>query len=225
MSLPFAVLLAAAALALLGALAVSRLSIGRLRHAAVEAARIDPLTGLPNRRELLRLLAGPEEGRGRGEGVAVLLDLDHFRRLNADRGAEAGDAALLHIVDRLQRLLRPGQLVGRWSGDEFLILLPDGDVAAGAALAERIRTVIEQTAWEWEEKEVVLTGTLAVTTWADDEPVDSVAQAIEQAMLDGKQRGRNRVAAASHVRLPSSPASPGAGTPTPRSTVARSIIR
>jgi diguanylate cyclase len=194
----------------------------RARRAEEESSLRDAMTGLPNRTGLLRLLAAELATPG-SSGILLLVDVDNFRRVNAERGTEAGDAALRHLLDRVQRVLRPGQPVGRWSSDTFMVLLSSAQVDEGAATAERIRSVIEQTAWEWEEREVVPTATVAVARWQAGEDCDRLLRSAEQAMLDGKQRGRKRVSQAAGLKLPTQ-AAPGVGTPTPRSTVARSII-
>jgi diguanylate cyclase len=195
----------------------------RARRAEEESSLRDAMTGLPNRRGILRVLSSEVAIPG-ATGILLLVDVDNFRRVNAERGIEAGDAALRHLLERVQRILRADQPVGRWSSDTFMVLLPGAQVDDGAATAERIRSVIEQTAWEWEEREVVLTATVAIARWQAGEDCDALLRSVEQAMLEGKHRGRNRVSPAAGLKLPTH-AAPGAGTPTPRSTVARSVIR
>jgi diguanylate cyclase (GGDEF)-like protein len=159
-----------------------------------------------------------------GRGVTLLVDVDDFRRLNVEHGTEAGNAALHHVIDRVRRVVRAGDHVGRWSGDGFLILMPAATPEEGGAAAERIRSVIEQTAWEWNEREVVITVTVGFAPWLSDGTAEEGIRAVEQAVEEGKQRGGNRVAAPAGVVLPDF-MSLATGRPTPRVTVARSIIR
>jgi GGDEF domain-containing protein len=76
----------------------------------------------------------------RGSYAAVLLDIDHFKRVNDEHGHVAGDAALLHLVRLLRADLREVDLIGRWGGEEFLLLLPDAGLSDARLVAERLRS-------------------------------------------------------------------------------------
>lgn len=110
-------------------------------------SRIDHLTGLHNRRHveehLRRVVAGC---RRHGFALAVLLvDVDHFKRVNDTHGHGVGDTVLQEIATRLRGAVRTEDVVGRWGGEEFLVLLPLTDTAAADVLAERLRQVVSST--------------------------------------------------------------------------------
>src|SRR5262249_6713821 len=135
------------------ALAQRRLAVRaqRLAMAAQEAAARDPLTGLANRLGLERTAPGLLE-RTTSRGLVpwlVLRDLDRFKRVNDDARHAAGDAALREIARLLRHECRADDLVARWAGDEFVVLLADAsdDRHAGPAVAERIRLAVEHHNW------------------------------------------------------------------------------
>ncbi len=140
------------------ALDAERIKDRRLRAAFIQLAdrvadtwrlaTIDPLTGIPNRQAVLSRV---EEELARavryGRPLSVILvDLDHFKRLNDSHGHAAGDAMLRHVAQLLAANVRSVDVAGRYGGEEFLILLPETDVDAAAALAEKLRRVVANTA-------------------------------------------------------------------------------
>ncbi len=152
-------------------------------------ASFDPLTGLFNRRPALTRLTA-EVGAARVGGTTaslLILDLDHFKDLNDTLGHEAGDDALRHVGAALTSLVRRDDVVCRWGGEEFLVLLPDTDGPAAARTAERFRVV------------VAATGVTASVGVAEVHPGDTVASWVaraDAAMYVAKERGRDRVATA-----------------------------
>ncbi|MBP6898456.1 MAG: GGDEF domain-containing protein [Burkholderiaceae bacterium] len=138
--------LVAGAVALALALLVAGLLLHRLRQQGRRLAEHndslrrqserDPLTGLANRRHLMqRMRHNPGGG---WQGGLLLLDLDHFKRINDRHGHAAGDAVLVEVARRLQAAVRADDLVARWGGEEFLVLTPPGDAAALPVLAQRL---------------------------------------------------------------------------------------
>jgi two-component system cell cycle response regulator len=127
----------------------------RLAVAAQQAASRDPLTGLANRLGLEQAsgeLLPTAASRGRVPWL-VLVDIDHFKEINDTAGHPAGDAVLREVSRLLRRECRSGDLVARWAGDEFVILLTSSNTDterrtdAGPILAERIRTAVGRHRW------------------------------------------------------------------------------
>lgn len=161
------------------------------------AATHDSLTGLLNRAESISFLRR-EVARGRREQspVCVLLaDLDRFKRVNDTLGHSAGDAVLQETARRLRSSLRVYDGIGRYGGEEFLLVLPGCDLGAGIRRANAIRQLIEK------EPMVTCQGSLTVTvsigaTVADFGPeasVETLLERADQALYRAKTGGRNRV--------------------------------
>jgi len=167
-------------------------------RALAEAAHRDVLTGLPNRAALALIEPGLARVTPDDAPAAVLmLDVDHFKRVNDEHGHEVGDAALRHVAQRLQALLRRGDTLVRWGGEEFCLCLPGTDTAAARAVAEKLRAGLAATP-------VPLPGGLALPLTASLgvaqlQPGEALAQALgraDAALYQAKHAGRNRVAVA-----------------------------
>jgi two-component system, cell cycle response regulator len=128
----------------------------RLRNAELElASRTDALTGLHNRRHLEEQL---QRLAGAGDHLAVLLcDIDRFKQVNDTRGHAAGDEVLRVVAARLGEAARPGDVPGRWGGEEFLVVLPGTGAGEAQAQGERVRRAIAATPVPLEEPLVVTT--------------------------------------------------------------------
>ncbi|KMN32257.1 hypothetical protein VI26_17705 [Chromobacterium sp. LK1] len=156
-------------------------------------ARSDALTGLNNRMAANEQLQ-EEHLRYRRIGATysvLLLDADHFKRVNDGFGHDAGDRVLRHIADTLRASARVTDFTARYGGEEFLLLLPDTDAKGGAVLAEKIRAAIEQS-----QAPDVGTITMSIglaTARPDDEQAETVVKRADQALYRAKAAGRNRV--------------------------------
>jgi len=169
----------------------------------------DGLTGLYNRREFDRLLAqtASREDRAAGRFALLLLDLDHFKKLNDTYGHPAGDAALKHAADLLQSRLRQGDQAARYGGEEFVAILQAADEDGATNLAERVRRAIETEKLTVEDARIRLTASFGVAVWPrDGKAPDQLVAAADRALYAAKGAGRNRVVAASS--LPPLPPSP-----------------
>ena len=157
-----------------------------------EQAGSDPLTGIANRRrlddELDRMIA---QSRRYGQPLSVILiDLDLFKQVNDHYGHDIGDQVLIETVRRLETTVRDADLLGRWGGEEFLLLAPNTDHAAACALAERCRQAIAGapmvTAGE-------VTASFGVATHVSDDDVRSLMRRADLALYTAKAEGRDRV--------------------------------
>lgn len=161
-------------------------------------SRTDPLTGVANRRAFAGALAHHvDRARCLGQPLAMLvLDLDHFKRVNDERGHDAGDACLMRLADRLREVvLAPEAQLSRLGGEEFGVLLPGHDVQAGAAVAEAIRASLERQPLELREGPLPITVSIGVAALHPEaaEAGDELYRAADRAMYRAKAEGRNRV--------------------------------
>lgn len=168
------------------------------RHALTEAerrAKTDPLTGVLNRRSLLEQLdAVCRDARANGLPVAVLfLDVDFFKSINDSYGHATGDACLAAIVRPIQAELRQSDIIGRYGGEEFVVVLSGADIAAAEPIAERIRLRVSEFSVEGHAP-IHLTCSIGV---ASSNPPDVWGQALiaqaDAAVYAAKRLGRNRV--------------------------------
>ncbi|MGM9513214.1 diguanylate cyclase [Roseateles sp. DB2] len=170
------------------------LVLSRLIQRIESLTRHDPLTGLWNRRELSEQLARQQVRAQRGRSHALLMvDLDHFKRINDELGHAAGDAALRHVARLLQASLREQDCAARYGGEEFALLLPDTPLAGAQALAERLRAALASSVWSWQGRHWPLTASLGLALSAPGRLGDALVEAADRAMYQAKAQGRNRV--------------------------------
>ncbi|SBV27446.1 putative bifunctional diguanylate cyclase/phosphodiesterase [Micromonospora krabiensis] len=154
-----------------------------------ELAHTDPLTGLANRRGLLRALHRCAEA---GSPCVLLgLDLDGFKNVNDMRGHDVGDAVLAEVGQRLRGNLRPGDVAARLGGDEFAVLL-HGRPADADRVAERLLGVLGG-AYDRPEGPVFLSVSIGVAGWAGEPDVELLLRHADLALRYAKQRGKNRI--------------------------------
>ncbi len=166
-----------------------RIRLGYLEAQAL--AHQDPLTGLPNRRYLDQVL-GPELLRAQRYGrplALAFLDLDLLKRLNDTLGHEAGDRALRLLAQCLQSHLRQSDLLVRFAGDEFVLLLPETDLEEAQALAERLRQGVKV----WPGFPPGLSLSLGVTEARTQDTPELLLARADQALYLAKERVRDRV--------------------------------
>jgi diguanylate cyclase (GGDEF)-like protein len=174
--------------------AAPRLSRAREAFELRSAASRDSLTGLANRRQLDLAM----HTTGVEEGALVMLDIDHFKRLNDTLGHPAGDDALVHVAALLRRETRVGDLPARVGGEEFALWLPATSLGSATRLTDRIRTALETSHWMWHGTPWRLTASFGIAHWGETtRQVDNLVQQADTALYAAKQAGRNRVAVAS----------------------------
>ena len=199
---------------------VLRRRVQRLLVATQTLSHLDPLTGLFNRRFLVE--QAPRLWRqARRDGTrvaAMVLDLDHFKRLNDAHGHAAGDAVLRAVAATLAATVRPADVLARTGGEELLVLGLVGDPDEAARLAERLRCAVAGTRTA-EGHAVTASIGVAMTRPADgDQPTDALWKLIDRAdgaMYEAKQQGRDRVAAPWVPRARTPLPEENTGLPTP----------
>lgn len=183
-------------------LADRTLALKRERDAAVRAAERDALTGVLNRRGFEARLQAQQAG---GQGGALLLcDLDHFKRINDRYGHPAGDRCLLAFVERTLRVLPAGDELGRYGGEEFVVLLRGVDVSVAWAIAERLRRELADTPVVVGEEVIPVTVSIGLTMLDASTLPDSVGliARADAALYRAKADGRNRVVDAADIGEP-----------------------
>lgn len=175
------------------------LSGWRRREEAVRLLSLtDPLTRLANRRSIIARLEHERESsaRTRHPLTVIMVDLDYFKQLNDVHGHAAGDRALLAAAHRLHSVLRRSDHLGRFGGEEFLLVLPGSDAEGARLLAEHCRQVLQAQPIELDNgKTITLTASFGVYCNADhwhDSP-DTMLRRADEALYQAKEHGRNRV--------------------------------
>jgi diguanylate cyclase (GGDEF)-like protein len=155
----------------------------------------DPLTGLLNRR-YFNEQTQKEVARSRRHGLrfsVLMIDIDHFKRINDTHGHPVGDLAIKTLADICNRALRPQDILARYGGEEFVLTLPHTDPEGAVVVAERIRQTVEQTELAAEAGPVRFTVSIGISTYTKDAPLEQIVGRADEALYQAKQTGRNRV--------------------------------
>ncbi|MDQ2070016.1 tetratricopeptide repeat-containing diguanylate cyclase [Natronospira bacteriovora] len=157
-------------------------------------ARQDPLTGLSNRRRLMEVVKAELARRSRtGSPIAVSLgDIDYFKQINDEHGHHIGDQILVALGRRIRSCLRENDLLCRWGGEEFLVLMPETDVNAARKAMEKVCAAVSAKPFETDAGPIDVTITFGVAELMGDDFKEAVRTA-DRAMYTGKHQGRNRV--------------------------------
>ncbi len=188
--------LAYANLVLAFVLAGQTLSFRYERDVAHKLAEHDPLTGVLNRRAILaRLRAEFAKARQSGDSLSLLfLDLDHFKHVNDSYGHRAGDQCLRGVIGPIAGELRQGDALGRYGGEEFLILLPGASTADAEVVAERIRKRVQEMSMIVSGMRIGLTVSLGVAAVDGEVAIpDDLIERADAALYRSKEGGRNLV--------------------------------
>lgn len=183
------------------------------QHELEEQATHDALTRVFNRGAILELLGKEiERARRSGEPLGVVLaDVDHFKQVNDQLGHQAGDAVLREVAARLQQASRAYDHVGRYGGEEFLVVLASVKPAAARAVAERLRMSLAERPLDAGGRalSVTLSAGLAVAADASQLDADRLIEAADRALYAAKSHGRNRIEIGSVAPVPNDGALPG----------------
>jgi diguanylate cyclase (GGDEF)-like protein len=155
----------------------------------------DSLTGATNRRGFMdRLLRAQSEAETQAEPLSlVMVDLDHFKRINDEHGHGAGDAVLREVAHRMRRQIRRADLLGRLGGEEFAILLPDTDLVGARTQAEHLLTALRSQPFPTAGR---VTASLGVAQWNGRETASAWLHRADLALYEAKHLGRDRLVVA-----------------------------
>lgn len=167
-----------------------------IQRALENEASLDPLTQLPNRRVLQREgdRCSKEAGARRIPFSIIMLDIDHFKKINDSWGHSFGDTVLARVADVIRQTVRKADIAARYGGEEIVVLLPNTDMRAARIVAEKIRSDIETTVLMFEQEAIHVTVSVGIA--CSHEPsadFKHVLEAADKALYRAKAAGRNRV--------------------------------
>ena len=190
--------------ALLLQMTLVALVVTRLVERLERLSRYDALTGLLNRRAIDELLSQEEQRARRLSGPlsVLMIDIDHFKRINDSQGHGVGDRALQHLAAVMRSQLREIDHLSRWGGEEFLAVLPATSAADAVVMAERLADRVRSLPLVNDDIRLALTASIGVAEWRG--PDDTVLQLLERAdaaLYQAKRNGRDQVRAAEPAGL------------------------
>lgn len=161
-------------------------------------ANHDILTGLLNRRAIHDKLEQELSRSKRMEKIIgiIIIDIDHFKTVNDTYGHQIGDTVLIEVSNKIKQALRPYDEVGRYGGEEFLVILPETDFDNALMVAERIRSAIYTNRINMENKVIKLSASFGVSVICEqyeNETLDEFIKTADKALYQAKDNGRNRV--------------------------------
>jgi diguanylate cyclase (GGDEF)-like protein len=162
-------------------------------------AERDPLTGLFNRRHFFHLFGGVYRAQRELDGclTVLMVDVDLFKSINDRHGHTIGDQVLVGLAEYIQSLLREEDILARFGGEEFILLLPGADAGQAEQIADRLRSQIEATPLASERGPISITVSIGTCThdFARDPflSMDEIVDRADLALLAAKQNGRNQV--------------------------------
>ncbi len=156
-------------------------------------SRTDPLTGLNNRRGFLERVDQEiiRHRRIKKSMSFILCDVDDFKALNDTHGHDCGDYVLETMGRLFPREIRGQDILGRWGGEEFILLLPETGTEGAVFLVERIQGALENQDFSWKGKKLSVTMTYGISLFSHKEGLDATVAKADQALYRGKQQGKN----------------------------------
>lgn len=175
-------------------------SVAELRTEVIEwqrRAKTDALTNIANRWEIMEALRRWVDISRKQQTplCLVMADIDWFKQVNDALGHLAGDEVLKYVTQRIQATLRPVDVLGRYGGEEFLIILPETDLPTAAIIAERIRAHVAECPIHTQHQDVTVTISLGVSEYHGELELSTLIEHADTAMYEAKKVGRNRVVA------------------------------
>ncbi len=164
----------------------------QLHNIITRHAEEDYLTGLANRRKISELLQDEINRARRYQKTfsIILIDIDYFKHTNDTFGHRSGDNLLIDITGIIGKTTRLPDMVGRWGGEEFVVICPETDLTGASCLAEKIREKIENNMFgEIGHK----TASFGVTCYNNNENIENIIQRADMALYSAKRAGRNKV--------------------------------
>ena len=162
-----------------------------------ELSNTDPLTRLYNRRYLMEILDREfqRSHRKRGNLSLVLLDIDHFKKINDSYGHQEGDVVLAGVAETTRAVLRRYDIAARYGGEEFIRVLPETPADEAYAVAARLREAVQEMTFPRPMENLTVTISLGVATYPSEriDCIDSLIRQADEALYRAKQTGRNRV--------------------------------
>ena len=171
----------------------SNLQIKDMNKKLDELSRIDPLTKLSNRRDILEKIEYEviRAKRNKKPISFLLCDLDHFKKINDKYGHDCGDEVLKKVAETFTSTLRQQDLISRWGGEEFLIVLLETDRKNSYDVAEKVRKNIENLKIKCLDKAIKITITIGISEYEEDTNIDDIIKRADMALYIGKSRSRN----------------------------------
>ena len=170
-------------------------NLNKANSQLTKLATTDPLTNLSNRRDMLTKIEYEQQRFDRNGKPFVLLmaDVDDFKLINDKYGHDGGDFVLKSIAVQMKSVVRKQDIVGRWGGEEFLLLLPDTGLEGGKALADKIQSNISMTPYLFSKNKIPVTITFGVAVYDRKMIVDNCIKIADRALYRGKRNGKNCV--------------------------------
>jgi diguanylate cyclase (GGDEF)-like protein len=166
-----------------------------LEHELELLAHTDSLTGLYNRHRMQELLELQTAmfSRNRSKFTLIIVDIDHFKKINDTYGHFCGDYVLREAASLMKKNLRKGDVLARWGGEEFLIMLPDTDIKGARIMAEKVRKAIAGKHFHLAGENFSVTMTFGLAQHEIDSSIEDSLKQADNELYEGKKAGRNRV--------------------------------
>ena len=177
-------------------------SLRQLNIELEKTSLIDPLTELPNRRMMMKRLSqafdeqlGDESQHGaRIENLTVaMIDIDYFKKVNDEFGHQVGDDVLIALGKLMEKAVDGHGIIGRWGGEEFLVILPCHNIKDASILMESLRAKVNAYSFKADDKTVSTSVSIGIASYQDKDTMDALLSRADNALYLAKSHGRNSV--------------------------------